>query len=255
MTLLSDTGYIFVRYLKKLVRNPILLFFSLFQPIIFLVLFTQLLSKFSSLIVLPGGSYLEFATAGILLQNAFGSALQSGNSIVADIDSGYLQKMLVTPVKRPAILLGRLTSDAFRVVVQSSIILGLAYALGAFVNTGVIGILLIFFTIAFFGLAWSGISLAIGMRTRSSETVFAIGGFLTFPLLFLSTALFPLSFMPNWVQDISMFNPISYAVNAIRVLMTTGYNWGTILPAWGVIGLVAVITLSATLYLFRKVVS
>jgi ABC-2 type transport system permease protein len=214
-----------------------------------------LLSKFSSLIVLPGGSYLEFATAGILLQNAFGSALQSGNSIVADIDSGYLQKMLVTPVKRPAILLGRLTSDAFRVVVQSSIILGLAYALGAFVNTGVIGILLIFFTIAFFGLAWSGISLAIGMRTRSSETVFAIGGFLTFPLLFLSTALFPLSFMPNWVQDISMFNPISYAVNAIRVLMTTGYNWGTILPAWGVIGLVAVITLSATLYLFRKVVS
>ena len=255
MTLLSDTGYIFVRYLKKLVRNPILLFFSLFQPIIFLVLFTQLLSKFSSLIVLPGGSYLEFATAGILLQNAFGSALQSGNSIVADIDSGYLQKMLVTPVKRPAILLGRLTSDAFRVVVQSSIILGLAYALGAFVNTGVIGILLIFFTIAFFGLAWSGISLAIGMRTRSSETVFAIGGFLTFPLLFLSTALFPLSFMPRWVQDISMFNPISYAVNAIRVLMTTGYDWSTILQAFGVIALVAVVTLGATLYLFRKVVS
>ncbi len=255
MTLLSDTQYIFVRYLKKLVRNPILLFFSLFQPIIFLVLFTQLLSKFGNLIVLPGGSYLEFATAGILLQNAFGSALQSGNSIVADIDSGYLQKMLVTPVKRPAILLGRLTSDAFRVVVQSAIILGLAYALGAFVNTGVIGILLIFFTIAFFGLAWSGISLAIGMRTRSAETVFAIGGFLTFPLLFLSTALFPLSFMPKWVQDISMFNPISYAVNAIRVLMTSGYDWGTILSAFGVITLVALVTLGATLYQFRKVVS
>ena len=255
MTLFSDTGYIFVRYLKKLVRNPILLFFSLFQPIIFLVLFTQILSKFSGLIPLAGGSYLEFATAGILLQNAFGSALQSGNSIVADIDTGFLQKMLVTPVKRPAILLGRLTSDAFRVVVQSAIILGLAYALGAFVNTGVIGILLIFFTIAFFGLAWSGISLAIGMRTRSSETVFAIGGFLTFPLLFLSTALFPLDFMPTWVQNVSMFNPISYAVDAIRVLMTTGYDWGTILPAWGVIGLVAVITLGATLFQFRKVVS
>jgi ABC-2 type transport system permease protein len=255
MTLFSDTRFIFVRYLKKLVRNPILLFFSLFQPIIFLVLFTQLLSKFSSLIVLPGGSYLEFATAGILLQNAFGSALQSGNSIVADIDSGYLQKMLVTPVRRPAILLGRLTSDAFRVVIQSAIILGLAYALGAFVNTGVIGILLIFFIIAFFGLAWSGISLAIGMRTRSSETVFAIGGFLTFPLLFLSTALFPLSFMPKWVQDISMFNPISYAVNGIRVLMTTGYDWSTILQAFGVIALVAAVTLGATLYMFRKVVS
>ena len=255
MTLFSDTRYIFVRYLKKLVRNPILLFFSLFQPIIFLVLFTQLLTKFSSFVSLPGGSYLEFATAGILLQNAFGSALQSGTSIVLDIDSGFLQKMLVTPVRREAILLGRLTSDAFRVVVQSAIILALAYVQGAFVTTGIVGVLLIFFTIAFFGLAWSGISLAIGMKTRSSETVFAIGGFLTFPLLFLSTALFPISFMPSWVQTVSNFNPISYAVNAIRVLMTSGYDWGTVLPAWGVIGLVAAITLSATLYLFRKVVS
>ena len=172
-----------------------------------------------------------------------------------DIDSGFLQKMLVTPIRRPAILLGRLLSDAFRVVVQSAIILGLAYALGAFVATGVIGILLIFFTIAFFGLAWSGISLAIGMKTKSSETVFAIGGFITFPLLFLSPALFPIDFLPAWVQEVSRFNPISYAVDAVRALMINGYDWGTILSAWGVIGIVAVLTLSATLYQFRKVVS
>ena len=133
MTLLSDTRYIFIRYLTKLVRTPILLFFSLFQPLLFLLLFTQLLGRLSSFPgVLPAGvSYLEFAAAGILMQNAFGSALQSGNSIVADIDSGFLQKMLVTPVSRPAILLGRLSSDAFRVVIQTAIILGLAYALGA----------------------------------------------------------------------------------------------------------------------------
>ena len=257
MSIFSDTRYIFVRYLKKLVRNPILLFFSLFQPIIFLVLFTQLLTNLSNFPgILPVGvSYLEFATAGILLQNAFGSALQSGNSIVLDIDTGYLQKMLVTPVSRYAILLGRLTSDAFRVVVQSAIILGLAYLLGARAVTGVIGVLLILLTLAFFGLAWSGISLALGMKTRSSETVFAIGGFITFPLLFMSPALFPLNFLPSWVQTVSMFNPISYAVSASRTFMITGYDWSTILPAWGVIGLVAVITLSATLYQFRKVVS
>jgi ABC-2 type transport system permease protein len=259
MTLLSDTGYLFIRYLKKLVRNPILLFFSLFQPIIFLLLFTQLFSKFSTL---PGfleatgaSSYLQFATAGILLQNAFGSALQSGTSIVLDLDTGYLQKMLVTPVSRYAILLGRLTSDAFRVIVQSAIILALAYALGATVVTGVVGILLMLFTVAFFGLAWSGISLAIGLKTRSSETVFAIGGFLTFPLLFMSTALTPKLFMPDWISNVSNFNPISYTVDAARALMVTGYDWGTVLKAFGVIGLIAAITLGATLYLFRKVVS
>jgi len=185
----------------------------------------------------PGVSYLQFATAGILMQNAFGSALQSGNSIVADIDSGFLQKMLVTPVSRPAILLGRLSSDAFRVVIQTGIILGLAYFLGAYVTTGVVGVLLIFFTMAFFGLAWSGISLALGMKTRSAETVFAIGGVITFPLLFLSPALFPIDFLPTWVRDVSMFNPVSYAVDASRTLMIDGFNWATILPAWGVIGL------------------
>jgi ABC-2 type transport system permease protein len=261
MTLLSDTRYLFVRYLKKLIRNPILLFFSLFQPIIFLLLFTQLLSRFSSIpgfVVATGtSSYAIFATAGILLQNAFGSALQSGTSIVADIDSGYLQKMLVTPVSRYAILLGRLTSDAFRVVVQSIIIIALSFLpiVGDSYATGIPGILLILVIIAFFGLAWSGISLALGMKTRSSETVFAIGGFITFPLLFLSTALVPVSFQQNWIKDISMFNPISYAVNACRVLMINGFDWSTILQAFGVIGLVAVVTLSATLYQFRKVVS
>lgn len=131
MTLLSDTWYLFIRYLRKLMRNPILLFFSLFQPIIFLLLFTQLFSKFANIPGFPASSYLLFATPGILLQNAFGNALQSGTSIVPDIDSGFLQKMLVTPVRRSAILLGRLSSDAFRVVVQSIIILALAYALGA----------------------------------------------------------------------------------------------------------------------------
>jgi len=259
VALVFDVQYLFVRSLRKLLRNPILLFFSLLQPIIFLLLFTQLFSKFSSI---PGfaastgtSSYLEFACAGILLQNAFSSALQSGTSVVDDLNSGYLQKMLVTPVSRSAILLGRLITDAFRVTVQSVIILVLAYALGATVTTGAVGTVLMLLTIAFFGLAWSGISLAIGLRTKSAETVFGIGGFLTFPLLFMSTALTPQSFMPDWMQTVSRLNPISYTVDAVRVLLINGYQWGAIVSAFAVIGAIAVVTLGATLYLFRKVVT
>src|SRR5438093_10781468 len=185
MTLLFDTGYLFKRSLKKLVRNPILLFFSLLQPVIFLLLFTQLFNRFSSI---PGfastgtTSYVTFAIAGIVLQNAFSSAFQSGTAVVDDVKSGFLAKILATPASRASILLGRLLSDAFRVFAQSLIILLLAYGLGVFPATGIIGYILILVTVAFFGLAWSGISLALGLRTKSAETVFGIAGTLTFPL-------------------------------------------------------------------------
>src|SRR5881296_3721052 len=187
MSLASDSYYMFLRWMKKLVRNPILLFFSLFQPIIFLVLFTQLFSSFG--LLLGGINYTIFATAGIVLQNAFSSAFQSGTAVVDDIKSGFLAKMLATPVNRSAILFGRLLSDVFRVVAQTIIILVLAFALGVYPATGIIGYLLVIFTVAFFGLAWSGISLALGLKTKSAETVFGIAGALTFPLLFMSTAL------------------------------------------------------------------
>ncbi len=257
MSLLFDTYVLFVRSLKKLVRTPILLFFSLFQPIIFLVLFTQLFSRFGAITLAAGftGSYLSFAVPGIVLQNGFSSALQSGTSIVDDLTSGFLEKELVTPVSRAAILLGRLLTDAFRVVVQSAIILILAYILGAEIVTGIPGVLLIFLLVAFFGLAWSGISLAIGLRTKSAETVFGLGGLLTFPLLFISSALVPISVTPDWMQTVSKFNPISYTVDAVRALALSGYDWTKILSAFGVVGVIAIVTLGATLYLFRKVVS
>ncbi len=255
MTLLSDTSHLFVRSLKKLLRNPILLFFSLFQPIIFLLLFTQLFSRFGQLPGFPASNYLVFAVAGIVLQNGFSSAFQSGTAMVDDLRSGFLVKMLATPVSRSAILLGRISSDMFRVVVQSAIILFLAFLLGAFPVTGIPGYLLMLATIAFFGLAWSGISLSIGLRTRSAETVFGIAGTLTFPLLFMSTALVPSNFLPGWMGTVSQFNPISITVDALRALMINGYDAGKILTAYGVIGLIGIVTMGATLYLFRKVIS
>lgn len=254
MSFASDSYHLFVRWMKKLVRNPILVFFSLFQPIIFLVLFTQLFSAVGSLF---GTNYTVFATAGIVLQNAFSSAFQSGTAVVDDIRSGFLAKMLSTPVNRSAILFGRILSDIFRVVVQTVIILGLAYVLGVYPKTGPLGYLIVIFTVAFFGLAWSGISLALGLKTRSAETVFGIAGFLTFPLLFMSTALFRQDFMPPWMQNVSQYNPISFAVNAMRTVIVNGFpiDWNTVLQAYGVIALIGVLTLGATLYLFRKVVS
>ena len=254
MTFFSDTYYMFVRWMKKLARNPILLFFSLFQPIIFLVLFTQLFKNFGTFF---GVNYVVFATSGIVLQNAFSSAFQSGTAVVDDIRSGFLTKMLATPASRASILMGRLLSDAFRVIVQSIIILVLAYGLGVLPDTGFLGYPIVLLTVAFFGLAWSGISLALGLRTKSAETVFGIAGFLTFPLLFMSTALVSRGAMGvEWMKTVSDYNPISITVDAIRtVIGPTAFDASKIFVAYGVISLIALVTLGATLYEFRKLVS
>src|SRR3989442_9543361 len=111
MTLLFDTSYLFKRSLKKLIRNPILLFFSLLQPVIFLLLFTQLFNRFSSIKGFESTgttSYVTFAIAGIVLQNAFSSAFQSGTADVINGENRCLEMMFVNTVTMTAINLRRL---------------------------------------------------------------------------------------------------------------------------------------------------
>ena len=249
-----DIWHLFNRAMKKLLRTPILILLSLFQSVLFLALFTQVFTKFGNLPGFPAGGYFQFATAGVLLMPALTSSMQSGNFMVDDINSGYLSKMLVTPVSRPSILLGRLLSDAVWTLIPTGIILALAYVLGDTFATGIPGILLILLTLAFFEIAWSGIGLAAGLTTKSSETVTGLGSLIMFPLVFLSTALVPLQFLPNWIQGISNFNPISYGVNAVRALMSTGFDWNTIIPAYAVLALLTAVTMGATLYQFRRIV-
>ena len=254
MALFYDTQSLFTRALTKIVRNPTLLFVNLFTPLMFLLLFSQLLQKLTSL---PGlsGSYLTYLTPGILALNAVTGSFQSGMSIVNDLNSGFLQKLLLTPVSRAAILLGRLMTDLLVLTIQSTIIIAVAILLGLGIATGIPGLLLIFVTLAFFDLAWAGLLLAVGMKTRKAETVAAIGNLLAFPILFVSSALFPTSIMPQWARTVSNYNPVSYASNVTRDLIQGGLNWSTFGTAYAVIGLMAIVTFAATLYQFRKAVS
>src|ERR687889_1795260 len=142
MSLIQDSWHLLNRTNKRFVRKPFLIFFSLFQPIIFLLLFTQLFSRFAAVPGFPADNYLLFAVPGIILQNSFTSAFQSGTAMVEDLKSGFLAKMLVTQVNRQSILLGRITADSARVAVQTLIIFTIGYAMGAHPATGVPGLLL-----------------------------------------------------------------------------------------------------------------
>ena len=254
MTLLYDTRSYLNRYLTKMVRNRTLLVTNLLTPLVFLLFFSQLLQKLASF---PGvsGSYLAYLTPGIIVLVGVLGAQQSGMSIVNDLNSGFLQKLLSTRASRPAILLGRLIADVLMILVQAIIIIVVAVLMGVSIVTGIAGVLLILVTVAFFGLAWSGFFLALGMRTRKPETLSSVANFMGFLLLFVSTAMFPKAIMPSWAQTVSDFNPVSYASDVARSLIQGGLTWSTLASAYIIIGLIAAVAFAATLYQFRKITS
>jgi len=255
LTLLYDTRSLLQRYLTKLVRNPTLLATNLVTPLVFLILFSQLFQKFGTFLPTTAGGYLAYLTPGVVLMNAMIFCTQGGVSIANDLNSGFLSKMLLTRVRRLSILLGRLLTDMLMVVGMSVITIALAVVMGVDISSGLPGVLLILLTTAFLEVALSGIFLTVGIVTRKVETISALSGMLFFPLIFLSSAMFPVSFFPSWAQTVSNYNPISYAAEVTRDLVSGGLTFNTLAEAYVLIAVIGILTIAATLYQFRKVIS
>ena len=257
--LLSETIAVFGRWMRKTLRRPPFLFFSLVQPIVWFVLFTQ---AFNSVTRVPGfavvagtSNFVTFFSAAVIIQTVIASAMQSGMGIVQDIDSGYLDKMRVAPISRAAILLGKGMSDAVRIVIQTLVILGLGALLGMTFATGILGILLLLVLAAGFGIAWSGISNTIALATKNSELTLMISILTTFPLLFLSTAMMPYAFLPSSVQAIANYNPITYIADGLHAIVIKGFDWSILGYAFAITLVVGVITVTSSTLMFRRATS
>lgn len=256
----SEVNGIFGRWIRKTLRRPQFLFFSLVQPIVWLVLFT---SAFQSIASVPGfaqsahtTSYLTYFSAAVIIQTVISSAMQSGIGMVTDLESGYMDKMRVAPIHRSAILMGKVLSDGVRILIQTAVIMVLAIAFGVTVATGIVGLLLLFAIAMTFGIAWSGISTFIGLATKNSEATLMISILTTFPLLFLSTAVMPKFLLPpGWVQTVATYNPMSYISDALHALVITGFDWTLLGYAALTILVVGAISLTATTSMFRRTVS
>ena len=237
---LSEIGWVAYRSLLRVSRTPIVLFFSLMMPLMWLLLFSQ---TFGSVVgrgmALPGAAPLPYDFVAILLpgiatMTAIQSASQSGFGMVADIESGYMDKFFVSPMRRSSVLLGKLLADGLRIAVQSMLVLAIAWVMTLLVGwripfaTGFFGALLLSVLVALFGVAFSGLSNTVALRTRSTEATMTASFALTFPLLFMSTAMLPAQALPGWVQSIAVVNPVSYLADASRALILTGYDWAAI---------------------------
>jgi ABC-2 type transport system permease protein len=259
MEWLSEVAAIFGRWNIKLRRQPILIFFTLIQPLVWFLLFTQAFSAIGDIPVfrlLTGtGSYITFFTAAVIIQTVASSALNAGIGLVNDLDSGFMDKMRVAPIGKSSILFGKLFSDAISTIIQVLTILVIGLALGVRIASGLPGVLLILIIAAAFGIAWSGISLFVALTTKSSQTTLSVGLLTTFPLLFLSASVMPLGLLPGWVQQVAKVNPFTYVAEAFQSLIITGLVWDRIGYAFLSVTIVAVISLSASISVFRKKIS
>jgi ABC-2 type transport system permease protein len=259
MEILSEIIAIFNRWNKKLLRQPILIFFNLIQPLVWFLLFTQAFSAIGNIpsfkLLTGTSSYVTFFTAAVIIQTITSSALGAGLGIVTDFDSGFMDKMRVAPINKSSILFGRLFSAALTTILQVIIILIIGLALGVTVASGFFGIFIILILAALFGIAWSGISLLVALTTKNQEITLSVGLLTTFPLLFLSASVMPLGLLPDWVQQVAKVNPFTYIAQAFQSLIINGFVWEKIEYAVIAIVIVGVMSLGASIMVFRKKIS
>jgi ABC-2 type transport system permease protein len=173
--------------------------------------------------------------------------------MIEDITSGVLDKLLVTPVNRLALILGSLLASFLGLAVQVLVIFGIAGLMGLRVATGFVGVLLATAIVGLLGLGLSGLSNALALLTKHHDPVIITVNFLTTPLMFVSSAMMPLQLAPDWIQTAARFNPIDYAVRAVRALVITGYDWAAILLGLLVLGALASLGVTLATLAFRKV--
>jgi ABC-2 type transport system permease protein len=165
---------------------------------------------------------MDFLAPGILAQSVLFVAIFYGISAIWERDLGLLQKMLVTPTPRSALVLGKALSASVRGISQAVIIYALALVLGVQMSWNPLRILGVLALVVIGAALFSTFSLAIATLVKTRERFMGIGQVLTMPLFFASNAIYPISIMPGWLQTVSRLNPLSYEVDGLRDLMLAG---------------------------------
>jgi ABC-2 type transport system permease protein len=217
----SDTLALTDVELRKLRRDPTELITRAIQPALWLLIFGQVFARFRA--VPTGGlDYLTFMAPGILAQSVLFIAIFYGISVIWERDLGIVQKLLVSPAPRHALVLGKALSAGVRGLAQGAIVYLLAFLLRIhlllrFDHVLAVGILIVLGSGLF-----STFSLAVACLVKTRERFMGIGQVLTMPLFFASNAIYPIASMPGWVRVVAKVNPLSYEVDALRSLMVEG---------------------------------
>jgi len=254
--LLSDTYTIFWREMKRYKKSRSGILIRLVQPAIWIIVMGNTFASTRPLIQSVGfsGSYIEFMAPGVIMLTAIFTSIFGGVNTLWDRRYGFMNKALVSPVSRSSIALGKMLAISLISTLQSSLILGIALALGVHISNLLV-IFPILLTVTVFSLGFSGISVVVAATSKSQETFWGLINFLGMPLFMLSPALFPLELLPSWLAFVARLNPVTYAVLLIRQMMTGTFQILPVVIEMAVICGFVIIMVGLASYVFKREVN
>ena len=204
--------------LRRIAHDRTELYTRAIQPALWLLIFGE---TFTRLRAIPTGNlpYLDFLAPGIMAQSALFTAIFYGIQIIWERDAGMLSKLLATPTPRAALVFGKSFAAGVRGATQVVVILALCAILRVGINWNPLNLLGAVFIVVISAGFFSCLSMTIAGLVLSRERLMGIGQAITMPLFFGSSALYPVSLMPGWLRAISVINPLSYEVDALRGLL------------------------------------
>ncbi|WP_308466288.1 ABC transporter permease [Rathayibacter soli] len=247
--LITHTAILTGRHLRAFMRMPVYLVMNLVQPIIWLLLFGQL---FKSVIDIPGfgvaGSYLEYLTPGIVMMMALFGAAWAGTTYIDDMNRGVMDRFLTSPTSRVGLVISTMLYQAVLTILQTLIVLGVAWWAGARFDGGAGGILILLVSAVLLTFVFSAFSNAIALLAKTQTALIGISQLISLPLMFLSSAIMNTKLSPEWVGNVARYNPFEWAVVAGRQAMQNTPDWGAVWANLGLLAaLVAVMSWLATL--------
>lgn len=243
----ADLWAVAARSLRALMREPAILIPSLIIPVFFFVVNLGALQAFAERGI-PGLDYAAFQLPTAIVFAVTG--VSRAHAVVTDINSGYFDRMLMSPVRRLPLLLGMMAADFVQIIVLSVPVILLGALVGVWFETGAAGLLVFLLLSGFWGLAFTGFSYAIALKTGSAGAVNS-SFILFFPFAFLTTATLPLEALTGWMAAIARFNPMTYLLAALRSLLYGGWQPDALLQGVAAILLVGVVSIGLALAALR----
>ncbi|NUT34870.1 MAG: ABC transporter permease [Hamadaea sp.] len=246
-----QTWWMTHRRLAALFRQPAVLVITLVQPAVWLFLFGALFRKVAELPGFGSGSYLDYIVPGVIVMNAVSANMWSGMNAIDEIERGTLNRFLVAPIRRSAIVNAGVIEQAVSTAVQSLIIVLLGRLAGATYPGGVAGVVLMVTACVLLGTVFSGLSTAMGLLVRQRETIIGLSIFLLLPLTFLSSAFMAPALMPGWIRTAASVNPVNWSVEVARTALSAEPDWPAIGRLGGGLLVLAVVMVALSIRSFR----